>query len=347
MLLCYIEYMSENAICLDFGEKNIRIVDANLKGNLINVVSFGQAQATPFFFNNDAEKTIENQAQIINSLYTSLKIKKRDVHVVIPDALSYSHIIEVPKLNEKELQSAIRYQADQFIPMPLEEISLDIEVLRDDPKAKKSTILLVASPKKIVNQIEKTVNYAGLNPESLENEFSVMRRLFLEILKFPPSASFLLVNIGYTTTSIYLINPATFTLIPRTIKIGLELFIKDIKLNLNIDERKTIEILQTIGFENNASINLRAYTDSILKELVAQINKFIILAKDNYNLAINQIYFFNLNTYIKSLEKEIQGLVSIPAQSLSLASYLVPGAVSNSFAPYSSSFACAVAGNIR
>jgi len=339
--------MSDNAFCLDIGEKFIRVVDSKLKGNLIEVQTYGQADAMPFYYNGGSDKNIESQADIIRELVTTLKIKKRNVNVIIPDSFSYSQIIDVPRLNDKELQSAIRYQADQFIPMPLDDISLDLEIIKEDVKNKQNTILLIASPKKVVSQLEKTLEYAGLNPVSLENEFSAIRRFYIEIGKFIAPSVLLLVNIGYTTSSIYLIDQISSVSFSRTIKIGLDIFIKDVKLNLNIDEKKALEILQQIGFEKNASINLQPYVQTILSELIGEINKFIILAKDKYNISLSQVILLNYNSLIMSLEKEIQTSLGIPTQSLTMENFLVKNSISSAFNGVSSSYISALVGGIR
>lgn len=339
--------MSDNSVCIDIGEKFIRVVDARFRNGLFEVAVFGQTDATPYYYIGGSEKNIENQADIITKLFASLKLKKRNVNVIIPDSFSYSQILEVPRLNDKELQSAIRYQADQFIPMPLDEISLDLEIVKEDIKNKKNTILLVASAKKVVSQVERTLEYAGLNPISLENEFSAIRRYYTELGKFPAPATILIINIGDTTSSIYLFDQKTSLLVSRTIKIGLDIFIKDVKLNLNVDEKKALEVLQRIGFEKNSSVNILPYIQTIFNELISEVNKFTALAKDKYSIAISQIILFNHNSLIMSLDKEIQAALNIPTQSLSLTNFLTKNTVASSFEAVSSLYASALFGNIR
>ena len=116
-------------------------------------------------------ENIEDEVTQIRKLIGSLKISK-NVSLIIPDALTYSQILTMPFLNEKELISAIKYQADQFIPMPIEE-TIDIEVIEEitgENKKEKSLLLIVAAPKKVIEKVQTTAELAGLNPESVENE---------------------------------------------------------------------------------------------------------------------------------------------------------------------------------
>jgi len=335
-----------NSFCLDIGEKFMRITDAVIKNNLIEVANYGEIEGNPFFYNSDTEKNIELQVNAINTLLGKLKIQSKNVNIIIPDSFSYSQTIEVPKLNEKELQSAIRYQADQFIPMPIDDVSLDIEVLKEDPVKKTAKVLLVACPKKISSQIEKTVDACGLYPQVLENEFSAIRRLLIDYIKFPLLNSSLFVNIGTTGSSIYLFDTISATFINRTIKVGLELFYKDLELNLNVDEKKALEILKNIGFEKNSSVDVQLYLSSLVNDLTEEIKRMLILAKERFNFKVEKIYLLNQASLIKSLDKKISEGIGLGTEYFNLDSYLVKntgptGIISNSLL-----YVNAIAGNL-
>lgn len=337
--------MADN-FSIDIGEKYIRVADISDNGKQIELNSLGVAEANIHYYSADTEKNIENQAGLISQLLVASKIKKKIAQVIIPDIFSFSQLSVLPKLNEKELQSAIRYQADQFIPLPIDEISLDIEVIRENPKTKELTVFIVACPVKIVKQIEKTIELAGLQPASLENEFSAVRRFLFTKGKiiFPNKTVFLLVNFGFTNSSIYLIDTQNFVIINRSIKIGLELLLKDIKVNLNIDDAKAYEILKTIGFEKNGSVNAEIYIAPIIKELSDEVSRFLVLAKEQYNLNIDQVYTFNNDHMVMSMDKAIQNNISLPVSSFPIATFIKPNQVSSTFGPTMTGFFAAVTG---
>ncbi|PJB89162.1 hypothetical protein CO083_01160, partial [Candidatus Roizmanbacteria bacterium CG_4_9_14_0_8_um_filter_34_12] len=164
--------MASNYITIEIGEKHTRVIDADIKKEKLTLQSAGYDLTSKDYFTATSSVVIEAQAKLIQTLISNLKIKKTDVGLIIPDGQTYSQIIEMPKLNEKELLSAIRYQADQFVPMPIEKVSLDIEILKEDPETRKLLILIVAAPKTLVNKIEKTASTADLNPIFLKNELS-------------------------------------------------------------------------------------------------------------------------------------------------------------------------------
>src|SRR6185436_4812366 len=113
------------------------------------LLSLGSYETAPNFFDTENQLVLDKQVEILKRLYGNLRIRKKSVNVIIPDSRTYSQIVEMPKLKEKELIAAIRYQADEFIPMAIDETYLDLEILREDKRNHKLLVLIVASPKKV------------------------------------------------------------------------------------------------------------------------------------------------------------------------------------------------------
>ncbi len=339
---------TNSGVTIVIGEKYTQIGECVLKNNSIEIKSLGYAETVQNYFNSNSEQMAESQAHIISQLHTSLKLKSKIVKVVIPDVFTYFQILEVPHLNEKELQSAIKYQADQFIPMPIDEMSLDLEILREDIKTKKNTLLIVASPKKLVAQIEKTIEYAGLIPDSLENEFSAVRRLATETIPFAKDFEcYMMINLGYSGSTIYLFDKKNSLTITRTLKFGMELMMRDLKVNLNLEEAKVLELLKQIGVTQSGSVDIYKYLYPILKQLVDEVNKVIVLMKDRYNIQPSAIYLFNYNAYINQLESKIKELIGTETQSLMLESFIIKNAISQSFSSVLPAFIPLIAGSFR
>ena len=129
--------MSETSFALEINEKYTRMCDLKLSNKKIELLSMGSFDTALNFFEMDNQVIIDKQVDVIKRLYANLRIHKKSVNVIMPDNMTYSQIVDMPKLKEKELIAAIKYQADEFIPMPIEETYLDIEILREDKKTKK------------------------------------------------------------------------------------------------------------------------------------------------------------------------------------------------------------------
>ncbi len=340
--------MNSDSFCIDIGEKFTRVTDILYKKNKILIQSAGFQNTVSDYYSDDTEKSIASEAEVISKLYADLKLSKRTVNLIIPDTYCYSHIMELSILNEKELMSAVRYQADQFIPVPLDEVILDIEVISIDKVNKKNSILVVACPKRLVERAEKLCEMLSLMPVSLENELSGIGRLLSEVFRKQTDQSYILVNFGFTTTSFYLVDgKSSLILMTHSIKLGFDLFVKEVMFNLEASEVKSIELLKSIGFTENASYDLGATSASIVRELVNELSKFIILTKDKYNLNVESMHLFNYAHLILLFDQKISNLLQIPVSLFTLSDVFEKNPVSVSYGKDITSFIGSIAGNLR
>ncbi len=305
--------MADTFFCLDIGESLIKITDAKKNGNEIDIDTIGYIATDSKFYSADNEKNITDEAAIITKLVASLKITKKNVSVVIPDAFTYSRILLMPFLNEKELISAIKYQADQFIPMPIDETNIDIEILQEFSTEKKLLVLMVASPKKLIDKIQSLTEMAGLLPQSVENELSASARFVTENAKplgIAAGGAFIIVNIGWRSTSLYYFDP-TLLLLTQThnFKIGYELFIKEIMINTGGDHTKAIETLNVFDEQNTIIA-------PILNEFSTELKRFITLINEKNHTQVKTAYLINEAFRFASLASYLTTSLSIPAKAL-------------------------------
>lgn len=340
--------MSDSSFSIDIQEKYTRICDSKSSGEKIELLTLATKETTPTFFANDTGSVIEKQATVITQLAAGMQKKKKIVNIILPDSHTYSRIMEIPILKEKELLSAIRYQSDEFIPMSIDETNLDIEILREDKVNKKYLVLIVAVPKKIVSQVEKALDLAGFLPGSLENELTTTGRIASEkLFKTKKAGATLIFNFGYATSSLYLIDGQSGLMIAaRSFKIGLDLLARDVKVNLNVDEKKARELLKTIGFAKSGSYDIDAIITPVSNEIMAELNRFIAAAKEKFAMQVDMIYTFNYDCNVAQLDRKLTELLSIPTFPLTIKDVLLPNPVYQSASNDITSFVSAIAGSL-
>lgn len=342
--------MAQDFFSIDLGESFIRVADVKKSGNLFQAVSMGMMQTDPVFFRAEAEAVIEKQAEALTKLLAQLKITKKNVNVVVPDSFSYNQFVETPKLNEKELLSAIKYQADQFIPMPLEEINLDIEILKEDEKTNKVLTLIAAAPKKIIKKVEQFAEYAGLAPQSIETEISSVARVVGEVFKQKKGSKIgiVFVNLNFSSTSVYFFDQdAGIFTFSYNFNIGYNLFLKEIQVNLNVDQKKAVELLKNLGVSKDASYNLQTVLTPVLKDFLLEIQKAMNLLKQRTNEPISQIYTFNEATRFHALEEIISKYFATPTANFNLYSMFAKNSIVDYFKNDLGLFVGSIGANLR
>lgn len=342
--------MADTSVSFDIGEKFTRVADASLNNKKIDISSLAEELTVSNYFVDDTEKTIELEAEVLNKMVHDLKITKKNVHVVIPDSFCFAQVMEFTRLNQKELLSAVRYQADQFIPLPIDEVVLDIEVVKENATTKRNTILVVASPKKLVERIEKTIEIAGFVPDALESQLSAVVRYFSDLSSYSEAqpSLYMVINFDFSTTSIYLLSmPGGVLLELRIVKTGYDLFVKELKFNLELQDNKASELLESVGFEKNGTYDLASFAGPLLRDLINEMQKFVFIAKDKYNLPIKKVVACNLNNRIHAFDKKLSELLTLPVESLLMRDVLVNNPISQSFSTKMSSFVGVISANIR
>ncbi|CAN5206510.1 hypothetical protein BH09PAT2_BH09PAT2_09470 [soil metagenome] len=331
---------------LEINEQYTRLANLNYKKGSVELVSLGYDQTIPNFYSNPTDRLAADQAKVLSNLYKQLNLEAKQANVIIPDSKTYSQLLVMPELKEEELVNSIRLQADEFIPLPIEDVYIDLDIVAKLPDSK-LLILFVAAPKKIVDHISNTITLAGFEPYTLENELSAIGRFVSEVYPFAKEPS-LIVNFASGGSSIYFINPPfPYFQITRSTHIGLDILLRDLSVNLNLKDKQAIEAMQNIGLKPGGSINIYPIIYPIISELLTEIEKTMLLAKEKYNAVIKNIYLYNLNAQVAGINEAIQNKLNIPTQSFPIGPLLVSNAVSQSFAPVLPSFISVIAGHIR
>jgi len=344
--------MAKDFFVLDIGESQTKIADVHVSNGRFVADAIGMVETEDLFFKTDKESSLQKQGESIKKLIGQLKIKKKIVHIILPDAVTFSRFVEMPKLNEKELLSAIKYQADQFIPMPLEETNIDIEVVHENQKTSKLTVLISAAPKKLIQRVEDMVELIGLMPESIEAEISAIARLSGQLFKKSDAQTsqkpgVLLINVGLNSTTVYGLDQNDGILLyNHTFNIGLSLFVKEIQVNLNIDINKAFELLKSIGIAKNASYALDVILATALKDFLTEIQKAIGVLSSTYGLSVAGIFLFQEAHKFFELDKLVSKAFGANASFLDLYPYFEKNNMVDFYRLQLSSFISTIGGNL-
>ena len=194
--------MSKISVGLDIGTSSIKVVALAKEKDSFKLVSLGTIVSPQPGMSSDADADLESLANFIKQLFAAARIDMKDVTVALPEARVFTRVIDdLPFLTDSELTSAMRYAADEFIPMSLADVNLNWQILiRSDSKEKdaKTVVLVIASPKRVVAKYIRVLELAGINPRALETETIAVTRSLAGSNPFSPST--LIMQFGATTT---------------------------------------------------------------------------------------------------------------------------------------------------
>ncbi len=194
--------MAKITVGLDIGFSAIKVVALSKEKEQFRLVSLGSIPTPQPGMASDTEEDLENLANAIKKLFAATRIDQRDVIVALPESRVFTRIIDdLPYLSDNELSSAIRYAAEEFIPMPLSDVNLNWQILirsAANDKNARTVVLVIASPRNVVAKYLKVLDMAGLRPKALETETIAVTRSLVGNNPFSPST--LIMQFGATTT---------------------------------------------------------------------------------------------------------------------------------------------------
>lgn len=163
---------------LDVGSYRLKVVQLTRSGDQYRLAAIGSCPSTQKGLLSEAESDLTALAEAIKKLYQETKITTKNVVVSLPQDQVFTQVITLPKLSEEELSSALKWEAEQYVPIPLAEVTLAHQIVgttKEDMK-EKLEVLLVAAPTRLINKLVQVLNTAGINPVSLETEILALVR---------------------------------------------------------------------------------------------------------------------------------------------------------------------------
>ncbi|MGN6373216.1 MAG: type IV pilus assembly protein PilM [Solirubrobacteraceae bacterium] len=119
-------------------------------------------------------------AEVLRELFSKSHLDKR-VRVGVANQRTVLRMLELPPLTDrKELDAAVRFQAADQMPMPLENAVLDYHALGivETPAGQRQRVAVVAAQRDMVEKLLSAVRRAGLRPEAIDlSAFALIRAL--------------------------------------------------------------------------------------------------------------------------------------------------------------------------
>jgi type IV pilus assembly protein PilM len=124
---------------------------------------------------------VDGLADALRTLYRENKGLDKRVRGGLANQKIVVRVIDLPYLEDaKELEAAVRFQAQDQLPMPLEHAVLDHQRLAviDDATGRRQRVLLVAARREMIERVLAALRAAGLKPEGVDlSAFAMVRAL--------------------------------------------------------------------------------------------------------------------------------------------------------------------------
>ncbi|MFH0804908.1 MAG: pilus assembly protein PilM [Patescibacteria group bacterium] len=257
---------------IDLGGSSLKIVEMREVNGRPQLATYGFADQIPNIIKEDGSAAVQEVALHLKELLKESKVGTDRAVAALPSFSVFSSIINLPAMSKKDLESAVRWEAKKFVPIPLEEMILDWEVLKEavvtgagavverapgsaeeqeDTKKKEKDdrqlkgnvrVLLTAAPKNLVNRYVAVFKEVGLQLVGLETESFALERALVGNDKNPV----MVIDVGGSSTSIVIYSEGV-PILNRSIDVGGVMVTKAVVESSGLPAEQAEQLKRDIG----------------------------------------------------------------------------------------------------
>jgi type IV pilus assembly protein PilM len=142
----------------------------------------------------------------IKELIRKARVKTKDVVISVSGHSSVIvKMISLPEMTEEELEESIKFEAEQYIPFDINDVSLDFQIIGPKEEPGQMDVILVAVKNDVINDYITVVREAGLNPVIVDVDMFAMENLYEVNYEIEPNRIVGLVDIGASSIKMNII----------------------------------------------------------------------------------------------------------------------------------------------
>ncbi len=283
---------------LDIGASKIKVCKVFPMGENFRVEKIGLAVnslASLEFDSSQRQKLIDD----IHKARKEAGIKERRVVVSVPETKVYAMVVPMPVMPNSEISSAIKWEAEQFIPLPINEVELDYAVVKKPPrgsKGEKMLVYVVAAKKKFLETLVDFLVEADLEPIAVENETVALARVFSYL-----KGSSLILDLGALKTGISILDEGNL-MFSHSIELGGVAMTRALAKSLSLELVQAEQYKLTYGLkEGEFEGKIKKSILLVLSKIIDEVKKASEFFANTYHKQIRRILLSGGGAYLPEL----------------------------------------------
>lgn len=225
-------YKDKPIIGLDISQTGIKVMSIDPKRWL--VLGYGSLDLDP----SKVQKSLDDpeDAYLSENLTSLLKnnivgtLGSDHTIVGLPTGRTFSRTFTMPVAEEKHIASAVEIEVEQYIPVPMNSLYVDYEII--ERTKDQLTVILSAVPRTLVDTCLTSIKNAGLTPITAEPSINAVARVLQATEE--GQLTTVIVDIGAASTDVAVLDKGAIR-ITSSVGIGGNTFTLDIAKRLGIE----------------------------------------------------------------------------------------------------------------
>lgn len=299
------------SIGLDIGTTGLRLVQVKNDKENARLVTYGHLAMDSKVLQSDSAVDRGQLTAGIKKLLAQTQISTKNVVAGLPSSKVFTSLISLPKMTPAELAQSVQYQAEQHVPMAIDQVKLDWMIVGETAGGKQQEILLVAAPISLAERYLTILEAAGLNAIALEPDALALARA----LANPQDSVSVVLDVGANSTDLVTTHTGKPKLV-RSIPTGGDTFVRAASQALNLEPEQAYQFVYKFGLaqtkmEGQVKKAIQTTVDSLVSE-IDKSNKFFL---NRYKDAkISKLVLTGKASMIPELPAYIANGVNLPVE---------------------------------
>nr|WP_286674127.1 pilus assembly protein PilM [Clostridium sp. ZBS13] len=306
-------------VAFDIGSTNIKIAEGTYYKGILSIENLIDIPTpTEAIIDGNIEKK-ELLVSILQKALNENGINAKEGICTNNSSLIINREILIPDVKEEELDTVVRYEIQQYLPINLDYYVLQMTKIGEEfsDEGKKLEIRAIAYPEKMAKGYYDLLMALNLKPFALDVNYNALNKLLnhIEVInnhKLNIEESLVFIDMGATSLDVNIYNNGVLKF-TRIIKAGGKYLDEILYENMNIPIEETEKFKsqdidlkeEELEFQNQIIIDT-------LDEWVDKIEKIMQFYKSkNFDDDINKIFIYGRTSRIKNLEQYITSKIGI------------------------------------
>ncbi len=216
--------------------------------------------------------------------------------VNLPESKSFVRVIQIPRMGEAEADNAVPFEAENFIPLPIDQVYLDWQKIGDQDD--KMNILMIATPKDYIDSFLQVLDGTGIRVVALEVESVSCQR---SLIAAGSNETVLIIDLDANRSSLIMIENGNLQF-TSTVPIAGQAFTDSIATSLGIAAAKAEIIKKKVGIDNTSEYpNIKTVLMPILSNLTAEVRNILKFHSEHSENQVSRILLAGGSAQLKNL----------------------------------------------
>lgn len=307
---------SKKLIGIDIGSASIKVAEIEIGrgGGVLNAI--GYLPTPPGAAQGGDLVNAQLLSQALQNILKQSKITRKNVAAGLYGTAVIVKRITLPKVEKKLLDQQVRFEAEQYIPFDLNEITLAHHVLKGSGQHDTMDLLLVAAQNALVAQYANVIVGAQLQLSVLDVAAFALANAFEMNYGKLQNQTVALLNIGANVTHFVVVHDGevAFT---RDLPVGGSQFTTEISKELGVSFHEAEALKLSAVAKKEVPPEVHSVMASVNEAITEEIrNSFDFFSASVSGLTISQAYFTGGSAFVPNLISLVAQATGIGFQPL-------------------------------